>query len=799
MLEKVTLFIRHVRIDGKLGSLLRILVESLQLQAGISESVLDTRIHWERYVENTWVSSLKEGLNAIDGGIITDFHRPKIQRQYDRALMEVFSSWGLKKKELQAINRCRIYLKVIFVSDITKYNGTHIMREAYEVITFRNSELKEPRQVRPLLGDRRIWKKYIDRLCFNSDELLTTLGRWISPTHQIWSHMVTSDKCQLLRYKNGVQHKMGRIGDNKFLNIGTRCENMRGGFPVRTMTTGMFIRVVGSSMRSTIRARRHGVSRLYPTSSSMRKTLGQVVCRSACVLENMWSGGSTWKCATDGGLKGRIGTCGLVLWNNTMDQEVCTARSAETCDLGMLHSTREELRGNLAAEILLDMCVEQYGGECGNEVEYICDSRSAIDALEKDIVALKMSTPLMAEMDILLEIERLRKRNEGVKRKYTWVRSHQDDKILNANEKLNQTADQLATECRDEVVSGLMRAESKQCYVGSKAMLKIGCTLVNKDYKRVINDALFAKEMRSYLMRKYEWEEDTFQRIDWVGMEAAVMSLRGAHKVTVMKLLHLWQPTGKYVYRNEGGQRSQAVCPHCDETESHLHYMSCRSEYFKEARAFSWRRFCDKMKRYRSEETMLRIIWIGVQNWIYGDFNERLPKGDDVSESEYGKLVRAFEIQSEIGWDNFLVGRVAKGWSDYYAMRVPEDTIKEGRVRAFRKALVEGIWAYTLQVWKRRNEAVHGGEGQYSKRDEMALRRCVQECYDILRRQISKEDEWLFNLHVRIRSSQSIPRLIGWLERLLISFDGDRRIDEGLIRKAKHILCRVCKANLYLL
>lgn len=145
-------------------------------------------------------------------------------------------------------------------------------------------------------------------------------------------------------------------------------------------------------------------------------------------METLWSGGSTWKCAKDGGLKGNIGTCGLVLWNVEEDREIFTAMIAEECGLEMLHSTREELRGNLAAEVLFDICNKQFGDDGHNAVEYICDSKSAVEALEKDIGRMKAMMLVQAEMDIILEINRLRCRNEGITRQFKWARNHQEEK-----------------------------------------------------------------------------------------------------------------------------------------------------------------------------------------------------------------------------------------------------------------------------------------------------------------------------------------------------------------------------------
>ena len=34
-------------------------------------------------------------------------------------------------------------------------------------------------------------------------------------------------------------------------------------------------------------------------------------------------------------------------------------------------------------------------------------------------------------------------------------------------------------------------------------------------------------------------------------------------------------------------------------------------------------------------KTMLHIIWIGIQNWVYDNFDEALPRGEEVSVDEF--------------------------------------------------------------------------------------------------------------------------------------------------------------------
>ena len=108
-------------------------------------------------MENTWLHNLKDGLDEIDRAIHTNCHRVDPPRSYDRALMQVFASWKLNDKKLKASNRCRIYLQVIFVSDLTTLYGNFLSSDAIDVVRFRDSIYQWSRQVRPTKSDRNLW------------------------------------------------------------------------------------------------------------------------------------------------------------------------------------------------------------------------------------------------------------------------------------------------------------------------------------------------------------------------------------------------------------------------------------------------------------------------------------------------------------------------------------------------------------------------------------------------------------------------------------------------------------------
>ena len=55
--------------------------------------------------------------------------------------MEIFYTCDIGEKEMNALNRCRIYLRVVNVSDIANFEGKKIMDEAIYVVRSRESTL----------------------------------------------------------------------------------------------------------------------------------------------------------------------------------------------------------------------------------------------------------------------------------------------------------------------------------------------------------------------------------------------------------------------------------------------------------------------------------------------------------------------------------------------------------------------------------------------------------------------------------------------------------------------------------
>ena len=73
----------------------------------------------------------------------------------------------------------------------------------------------------------------------------------------------------------------------------------------------------------------------------------------------------------------------MVIKTDEEDGHTITAMSVESCIHNSFHSTREELRDQLSAELLIDKFVSLWGREIRRTVTMVCDSKSALHELKE--------------------------------------------------------------------------------------------------------------------------------------------------------------------------------------------------------------------------------------------------------------------------------------------------------------------------------------------------------------------------------------------------------------------------------
>jgi hypothetical protein len=116
----LTYIVRALRWDKTVSEDVITTLNALQLASGFEHSLLEMTSPRIKYLGPGWLLNLREMLDLFQAGIwVEKAWRPKKQRQYDEAIMEVFANDSkITPLMLLLANEFRIWLRVFFISDL---------------------------------------------------------------------------------------------------------------------------------------------------------------------------------------------------------------------------------------------------------------------------------------------------------------------------------------------------------------------------------------------------------------------------------------------------------------------------------------------------------------------------------------------------------------------------------------------------------------------------------------------------------------------------------------------------------
>ena len=145
---------------------------------------------FQSWIQHLWKFIFKHGIVIIDRH--TKFPLPS--RDNDLFMMEAFESQGYKKKYI--LNKCRLYLQVLTVSDIMNGNGTGFTRGFFcERDHQPRNQYKWPHQPPPTTSMIKNWKSVLKKMFgLKSGVTSHTLGTWLNNdvSQWIWFHHSSS-------------------------------------------------------------------------------------------------------------------------------------------------------------------------------------------------------------------------------------------------------------------------------------------------------------------------------------------------------------------------------------------------------------------------------------------------------------------------------------------------------------------------------------------------------------------------------------------------------------------------------
>ena len=117
-----------MRNEDDTGDLAHASLELEQQELGYITPILskETQTEYQIWSPPTWISSIKRFLTSMTGAVqIYQQWCPKAQRAQNKSLMLAFQyKYRKQKKKLAQLNRCRMWLQVTTLSNVTDANGT---------------------------------------------------------------------------------------------------------------------------------------------------------------------------------------------------------------------------------------------------------------------------------------------------------------------------------------------------------------------------------------------------------------------------------------------------------------------------------------------------------------------------------------------------------------------------------------------------------------------------------------------------------------------------------------------------
>lgn len=112
----------HLRAEDKVANLILISMSTLQLIVGSATLFFNLQFpKYRKWIEHLWLTSIWQCVYQVKFLLkIKRAWTPNLQQENDIMIMEYFI---FKQKDLQMLNKCRLYLQAITLADLLLADG----------------------------------------------------------------------------------------------------------------------------------------------------------------------------------------------------------------------------------------------------------------------------------------------------------------------------------------------------------------------------------------------------------------------------------------------------------------------------------------------------------------------------------------------------------------------------------------------------------------------------------------------------------------------------------------------------
>jgi hypothetical protein len=752
--QQVLYFLRHWRQRTPIGNMLKCVLSWAQFTVGVSYPILEVTQEPLPHLETRWLSSLRQFLSSINGGIqVDDPCIPQIQRQHDQHIMDLILSAKLfSNAEIRKLNYCRLFLQAVTLSDITRADGStldHSKLEGSPSLQSSATRWVEINQACPSPREWKLWRK-ANRIWSEADgNLKVSLGAWsVTSTNQRFQHFAYRSRSRIwVRRQDGDYD--GYPTSTPHLRV-TSKESIRKLQDLPRQAIPIDVEIDNQHLwRQSTHASPLYVPPGVPRplwSHSFEEYVGTLDTWEVDLLQHIVLFVDPNLLCLEAQYNFRAASDGSVLpmesasfgWILSSSQGEHLASNMGPVRGRTVHSYRAEAYGVLSLLRFLihigryTQMHDPWTGTLATDGQSMLDTlegkenakrRRAGEPVDLDYNKVVLDV-LSAEWDVLNEIQHSLRILPKVKLEY--VRGHQDRlesyDALPITARLNIEADRIASQYHQDHRGN---RPISPLFPHTRAHLLIDVGTVTSRYEEAIHLAATTPPLMVYMCHKYSWTASTSEMIDWTAYSQSLQAFKKCRSHMV-KFVHGILPTNDRLNKIDGGLRK---CPSCQaSSEDHVHILRCphpQREIWRKSFLTAINEFCDTTNTF----SPLKHLLSEVARSIITDTD---PSGIMENIDQYPReLHGVIRQQSAIGWTQVLYGRLSKQWGNAYYTHsdVPTDADSK-RDGSWQVGLIKIMWQKWRELWHDRNEALHGYDAASRKQAEtLEVRRQLNSIY----------------------------------------------------------------------
>ena len=763
--------INHLWHKSLTGTLIRQSLEYLRIELGMNGNIFDLNynkvkhcILTESWIEHTWKFVAEYGIN-----IAPKIKEIELRRVGDSCIMEkVVRANILEPNELKWFNRCRLFLKVATLADITTADGKFLRKDCLEGVQSKSHrDLGWPNWERPPTYAWTIWRKSLRLVYTNgfSGRLSHQLGPWKEFNTAEWEWMISRDRCKLYKSEGNTwkQFNLAR-SRTRSLRFSQSYHLVQRPDVKTLLPTG--VRKAGKALVAEDPA---DIVHTGKTEETLMEKLDPGKFRWLFsgmkrsdnidkIIEDLKN--NNIQAVSDGsfGLEGSIVTTAAWILKSQDGSQFLSGICTPPYNEGCKGAYRAELSGLLAIVHMTTYLSEKHGIQAG-KVHIGCDNQKALTT-SFQWVAAKRNTN-QKHSDILSAISGLLKLNK-ISITYEHIPAHQDEILaqdqLTPLAQMNVQMDLMAKVAAKLVMEGQLSPPRAIDHPFGFMAINVHDRPINHLTASKLNEFISDISIHEWWLTKNRYQVRDIPNIHWGICSVAAQNETKSSQRFASKWVSGQLASGKKM--KQWKFRPHDECPFCMQAqEDTQHILLCQHH---DAIAIWNKQFLliqESLTKWETEATLQVALCQDLQSWRHNHHLSPLrflPQG----------LQRPIADMRQLGYDRVLEGLLPKSVIEYQDSYYNElDTRKTGTT--WGKKVYKLFWKVLKELWMGRNEQLHQTNRLQDLQGLPVLKEAIRREYQLgLHRLPACEFSIFFSSSVDKLLERDISALRIWLQSI---------------------------------